>query len=332
VTASTAPLHIVGRRPVVAPQQLVAALVPPAHFAEATLASYRPDPAFASQAQALEIVSDFAATVRRRRDRRGARRTAGTGLYLDGGFGVGKTHLLAAVAHAVGDGVAFGTFVQYTQLVGAWGFVQARDALTDFAVVCIDEFELDDPGDTLIMARLMRELTDAGTCLVATSNTLPESLGEGRFAAADFRREIQAVASVFTTVSIDGPDYRHRGELEFVHSDEADLAAVAHATGGVVERWDALVTDLAQVHPSRYGAYVEGVRVLGLSDVTQVSDHNTALRVVTFVDRLYDNDVRVVATGLDLGDVFAPPMLRSGYRKKYLRALSRLAAMTAFRV
>lgn len=44
--------------------------------------------------------------------------------------------------------------------------------------MCIDEFELDDPGDTVLMSRLMRELADAGVRLVATSNTLPCSLGE----------------------------------------------------------------------------------------------------------------------------------------------------------
>lgn len=47
--------------------------------------------------------------------------------------------------------------------------------------------------------------------VAATSNTLPEQLGEGRFAAQDFLREIHTLASIFTTVRIEGPDYRHRG-------------------------------------------------------------------------------------------------------------------------
>ena len=95
---------------------------------------------------------------------------------------------------------SFGTFVEYTHLVGALGFAQARTSLSGFRVVCIDEFELDDPGDTVMMARLMRELAEAGVALAATSNTLPESLGQGRFAAADFAREIQAVSKVFEVV------------------------------------------------------------------------------------------------------------------------------------
>src|SRR5699024_2179903 len=77
-------------------------------------------------------------------------------------------------------------------------------------LVCVDEFELDDPGDTVLMSRLMRELTDAGVKIIATSNTLPGSLGEGRFAAQDFLREIQALADQFEVYRIDGQDYRHR--------------------------------------------------------------------------------------------------------------------------
>ena len=317
---------VLGRRPVVDPSDLVSALVPPPHFDGATFDTYLPDPAHPSQAQALAAVARFAAPHLRRL--RVGRRGPGVGLYLDGGFGVGKTHLLAALAHALRGRAAFGTFVEYTNLVGALGFAKAREALESFAVVCIDEFELDDPGDTLIMARLMRELTDAGTCVAATSNTLPEALGEGRFAAEDFQREIQAVSRVFEVIRIDGPDYRHRGDLDFPPPATAvQLAAVAAAAGGARVAWPALIADIAQVHPSRYGAYVDGVTCLAVDGIAPLEDQNQALRVVALVDRLYDRDVAIAASGEPLTSIFPPEMLRGGYRKKYLRALSRLEAM-----
>lgn len=316
---------LVGRRPEVKPEALIAALVPPPHFAEATFDSYEPDPAHPSQSEALRAVARFAAPhLRRLRSRKGP----GAGLYLDGGFGVGKTHLIAALAHALGRKAAFGTFVEYTNLVGALGFHAAREALTQFAVVCIDEFELDDPGDTLIMARLMRELTDAGVCVAATSNTLPDALGEGRFAAEDFRREIQAVARVFETLRIDGPDYRHRGDLEFpAPASEAALEELGTGDGAALVDWAALVDDLVHVHPSRYGAYVDGVERLAIRGAAPLEDQNQALRVVALVDRLYDRDAVVAASGEPLPAIFTPEMMRGGYRKKYLRALSRLEAM-----
>lgn len=317
------PAGLVGRRPEVPAAALVGALAPPPHFHDATLDNYSPDPDFPSQAAAREAVERLASEASARR-----RPETGRGLYLDGGFGVGKTHLLAGLAHRLGGAAAFGSFVEYTALVGALGFAAARDALAGFRAVCIDEFELDDPGDTLILARLMRELTDRGVLVAATSNTLPGSLGQGRFAADDFRREIQSLAALFEVVGVDGPDYRHRGEVSFpAPASEEDVRAAGLLPGAALDEWPELVVDLAHVHPSRFGAYVEGVTVACWLEVGPLADQSHALRVVALVDRLYDRDVRVVASGASLGQVFPEEMLRGGYRKKYLRALSRLAAM-----
>ena len=91
-----------------------------------------------------------------------------------------------------------------------FGYVECIDLLAGYVVVCIDEFELDDPGNTVLVSRLLSELVARGVSIAATSTTLPEQLGEGRFAAEDFTREIHALAAIVTTARIDGPDYRHR--------------------------------------------------------------------------------------------------------------------------
>jgi cell division protein ZapE len=250
-------------------------------------------------------------------------------VYLDGGFGVGKTHLLAALAHAVGtERSAFGTFVEYTQLVGALGFVPTVQALRSRALVCIDEFELDDPGDTVLMARLLRELGDAGVTLAATSNTLPESLGEGRFAAEDFLREIQALAARFEVLRIDGEDYRHRGAPTPADGlPDERVCRLAAAAGGACVDFDVLLAHLRTVHQSRYGALLDEVTALGLTGVRPLVDQNDALRLVVLVDRLYDHDVPVLLGGAGTTALFSSAMLAGGYRKKYLRALSRLTAL-----
>src|SRR5690606_6182136 len=80
------------------------------------------------------------------------------GVYLDGGFGVGKTHLLAAVYHAMPvRRKYFGSFIEYTALVGALGYQNTVELLRGAGLLCIDEFELDDPGDTMVMTRLLGE-------------------------------------------------------------------------------------------------------------------------------------------------------------------------------
>lgn len=337
MSSATGPGSLVGRRPEVAPEELLAGFVPPRHFADARFETYLPDPEHPSQAAArtrLEaLVPDVASARRRGLWRRG--RTPRPAVYLDGGFGVGKTHLLAALAHAVtaaaGDGaVAYGTFVEYTHLVGALGFARTVRELAGRRLVCIDEFELDDPGDTVLMSRLLRELADAGVALAATSNTLPEQLGEGRFAAEDFLREIQALSRRFEVLRIDGPDYRHRGAPQAADGLPDDVVATHVARADVdatCDAFPALLDHLRSVHPSRYAALLGGVGLVGLVDVGPVPDQAAALRLVVLVDRLYDADVPVLLGGHGTQDLFTEAMLRGGYRKKYLRTLSRLQAL-----
>ena len=56
-------------------------------------------------------------------------------------------------------------------------------------------------------------------------------------------------------------------------------------------------------------------------------DQNVALRLVAFADRLYDRAIPVQVSGQPLSALFTEEMVRGGYRKKYLRAVSRLTAL-----
>ncbi|SHN42125.1 cell division protein ZapE [Cryptosporangium aurantiacum] len=323
------------RQPQVAPARLVAELVPPPRFADARFETYRPDPNEPSQAAALAAMRGFAERLaapppRKSLFRRAAPARAGRpGIYLDGGFGVGKTHLLTSLWHAAPKPAGYGTFVELTHLVGALGFGGTVDALGSLRLLCVDEFELDDPGDTVLVSSLLTRLVERGVALAATSNTLPDKLGEGRFAAEDFLREIQALSQQFDAVRVDGPDYRHRDAVDAPEPlDEAVVRdRVAADPTATADDWPTLLAHLATLHPSRYGALLDGVESVGLTGLTPVPDQNTALRVVVLVDRLYDRSLPVHASGCPVDQIFTPEMLAGGYRKKYLRALSRLTAL-----
>jgi cell division protein ZapE len=329
----TAPATLVDRVPEVDANRMAESLVPPRQFTDATLDSYRPDPDYPSQAEAVAAVESFTADWNGRPGglfRRGPKPPERPGLYLDGGFGVGKTHLLAALWRRAPGRKYFGTFIEFTALVGALGYAETVRLLRGSSLLAIDEFELDDPGDTMLMSRLLGELVASGTRIGATSNTPPNALGEGRFAASDFLREIQGLSDRFTTVRIEGLDYRHRAlEGGARVAAEAELEALTPGRDVTVDDFGALIAHLASVHPARYVGLVEGLDVVGLRDVHRLADQAEALRFVAFVDRLYDAQVRIVATGLPLDQVFGSEMLAGGYRKKYLRAISRLVAMTA---
>jgi cell division protein ZapE len=331
--------------PTITGEQLLASLTPPAQFAHASFDNYRPDADYPSQQQAVDALRAFSGAGAQQRGggflgfgRRKKPSTDGDqkpGVYLDGGFGVGKTHLLAALWHAASGRKLFGTFIEYTALVGALGYAKTVELLNGTALICIDEFELDDPGDTMMMTRLIGDLVKTGTRFAATSNTPPNALGEGRFAASDFLREIHAMSGNFTTLRIDGLDYRRRATSgEAVVTDASALAPAvdaARSAGRVATRDDftAFVDHLATVHPSRYLKMVDAVDLIALDDVVQLHDQMQALRLVAFIDRAYDAELPIIASGVPLSDVFDEPMLNGGFRKKYLRSVSRMIALTA---
>jgi cell division protein ZapE len=332
--------HLVDRHPSVTPERLIAQLIPPPTFSDVSFDSYKPDPAEPTQAVAVEACRQFCEqAVARRAGKKKllGRREAvrGVGIYLDGGFGVGKTHLLASsyfdLSAASAAPVAFATFGELTQLAGVFGFVECIDLLADYTAVCIDEFELDDPGNTTLISRLLSELVPRGVSVAATSNTLPEQLGEGRFAVQDFLREISTLSSIFISVRIDGPDYRQRDLPPAPEplSDEEVATRAAELPGATLDDFDALCTHLATMHPSRYMTLIEGVTTVFITGVHPIDDQNVALRLVSLTDRLYDAGIPVVASGTKLDTIFSDEMLAGGFRKKYLRATSRLLSLTA---
>lgn len=325
--------RLVDRDPVVAPDELISALAPPPRFADARFDTYVPNPDEPSQAEAVRACRAFVERInapRRRGLFRRQRDEGKRGLYLDGGFGVGKTHLLASLWHEVDGDRAYGTFVELTNLVGALGFRTAVQRLSQHRLLAIDEFELDDPGDTMLVTKLISELTDAGVFVAATSNTLPGKLGEGRFAAEDFLREIHAMADRFEVVRVDGPDYRHRGLPDApqpLSDDEIDERADA-LPESTVDDFDKLCEHLSRLHPSKYGALVEGISTVHLHGVHSVDEQGVALRMVAFADRLYDSAIPVAVSGKPVSELFTEELLHGGYRKKYLRAVSRLVALS----
>jgi cell division protein ZapE len=336
-TTPQTPLRLSDRSPSITGAEIVAELVPPPQFEHASFDSYRPDLDYPSQLEAVEKLNAFAAW----RGRPGgffarARRTKAElpGIYLDGGFGVGKTHLLAALWHGAPGPKYFGTFIEYTALVGALGYAETVKELTGAKLICIDEFELDDPGDTMLMTRLLGELIATGTRVAATSNTPPNSLGEGRFAAADFLREIQAMSANFETVRIDGLDYRRRdasGKAATVEPEELVAMTEALVRRGAtvtVDDFGTLMRHLSTVHPSKYIKMITGIDVIALRNVYLLTDQTDALRLVAFIDRVYDAEIPILASGMPLHDVFDDEMMGGGYRKKYQRSQSRMVALS----
>jgi cell division protein ZapE len=74
---------------------------------------------------------------------------------------------------------------------------------------------------------------------------------------------------------------------------------------------------------------LEGIPRVGIVSAHTLDDQAAALRFVSFVDRAYEMQVPIRASGIDLTKVFRADHVAGGYKKKYLRAISRLGALGA---
>lgn len=308
------------------PQEILEDLVPAPEFDDATFQTYVPDPNHPSQQFALDKCKDLAKELSK------GKRKVLPGVYLDGGFGVGKTHLLVSVYKAFKGAKLFGSFLGITSAIGAIGFAQAVNMFSKYDLICIDEFELDDPGNTMIMSRLLNELNQQGTLFAVTSNTPPNALGEGRFAAADFKREILGLGEKFEIIRVDGDDYRHRGfdqEHRIFTEPELSLWLQSDQNSSYQIGFDELLKLLSDMHPSKFSKLLTGPTKVAIVGAHPITNEFDALRFVAFVDRSYEKQVSLRATGCALPDVFSDAMLEGGYRKKYLRAISRLGVLAS---
>ncbi len=252
--------------------------------------------------------------------------------YLDGGYGVGKTHLLAAAWHEAPDPKAYLTFAELAGIIGFLGMEAATAAFSAHRLLCIDEFELDDIAQTLMTVTFLRAVIAAGVRVVATSNSLPDRLGEGRFAADEFTREIAAIAAHFEVVRIDGPDYRAKARVEAEPFGVDEVDAVVHTLAGAGEavsddEFDALIAHLRVVPPVQVAAALEGLDAVVVRGLAPLDNQGSALLFVHLVDEVYDSGLTFVASGCAVTELFPASYRRGGYRKKYGRCESRLAAL-----
>lgn len=326
-------IDLLARNPAPDPAALTAELAPSARFEDVRFETYRPNADYPSQAEARASLGSFVGAAQNKPSglrlfRR--RRPEGKGLYLDGGFGVGKTHLLASAYHASDGTRAIMSFQDLMYLIGALGMTRAVDAFRGHDLLLIDEFELDDPGNTHMANTFLGQLMPGGTSVIATSNTEPGALGQGRFNANDFQRQIQGIAERFETRRLDGPDFRRRGTRpEDVFSAPeyaAWQAAQTPETLAVLSHRD-LNRHLLKIHPSRFAGLLSGVGAVGVLDLVPMTDQNVALRFVHFIDKLYDLGLPAAFTGVPLAALFNDTYRHGAYAKKYSRCLSRLSEL-----
>jgi cell division protein ZapE len=320
----------------VPPADLLLDFVPPPRFTNARFSTYQPDRNQPSQTKAVDDLRRFSLGIgashvekhrQRRKGVRGARKDP-SGVYIDGGFGVGKTHLLAALYQTAGGRRSYGTFSEYANVIDALGPKATLAALAKNTLVCIDEFELDRSDEMKSVVAMTSALVRHHVKVAAASISRPNDLGSRSSTASTFKRDMKGLGSRFEIVRIKGEDYLRRDlwAVPQMRSNHQVAEAATQITASL-DSFDALIAHLSTIHPSEYAALLNGLRTVCVQDVRQLENEDDALRFVVFVDRLYDRNLAFVASGLRFDRVFSPPMLAGPRRDRYLRAVARLNSL-----
>ena len=272
------------------------------------------------------------------------------GAYIVGEVGRGKSMLMdlffAAAVLTRKRRIHFHRFMQDAHArIHAWKKANpggddpipplADTVAAEAALLCFDEFQVNDIADAMILGRLFEALFERGVVVVATSNTVPNDLFRGQPGRDAFLPFIALIARRLELIVMSGArDYRRdriRG-LPTWHAPadaraEAALdAAFEELTGQPTGRPESLTVSGrrfvipqaangvarfdfdalcgAALGAGDYLALATHYHTLILDAVPRLSPDNfdKARRFITLVDALYDHRVKLAASAADIPD------------------------------
>ena len=308
----------------------------------------------------------------RRKPAEGADEVRPNGLYLVGEVGRGKSMLMdlffAAADVRRKRRIHFHRFMQDAhQRVHAWKRANpggddpipplADTIAAEAALLCFDEFQVNDIADAMILGRLFQALFQRGVVVVATSNTPPEELFKGQPGRDAFLPFIALIAHTLDVLVLEGERDFRRARLRgmptwYVPADARAGQALdrvfAELTGRVPPRQETLrvigrtlLVPLAAVGVARFDFPALCATALGAGDYLALATHfhslvldaipllspdrrDEARRFIVLIDALYDHRVKLVASADAEPDRLYP---RGEGARAFERTASRLEEM-----
>jgi cell division protein ZapE len=225
------------------------------------------------------------------------------------------------------------------------------------ALLCFDEFQVNNIADALILGRLFQALFERNVVVVATSNTVPDDLFKGQPGRDAFLPFIALIKQRLDLLVVDGgQDFRRhriRGMPTWhvpadARADAAldqafeDLTGMPHGTpvdltvmgrrfrvpqaARGVARFDFDALCGTALGAGDYLALATHFHTLILDGIPRLSPDNfdKARRFITLIDSLYDHRVKLVASAADMPDRL---YMRGENAQMFERTASRLEEM-----
>ena len=286
----------------------------------------------------------------RRKPTEGADDVRPHGLYLVGEVGRGKSMLMdlffAAADVRRKKRLHFHQFMQDShRRIFAWRKANPNEAdpippladtiAAEAALLCFDEFQVNDIADAMILGRLFQALFDRAVVVVTTSNTAPDDLFKGQPGRDAFLPFIGLIKQHLDVLVLEGGRDFRRSRLRgmptwHVPADGraeraldgafADLTGRAPATAEtLLVTGRRLVVPIAAQGVARFDFEALCGEALGAGDYLALATHFHALvldgiprlspdnydrarRFIVLVDALYDHRVKLVASAGALPD------------------------------
>ena len=327
--------------------QIVSRKNMPIKFLQCNFQNYIPDKKYPSQMYAKEKLMAFKQNMENFNGRKRCcskalnkffkKNEKPKNIYIDGVFGVGKTHLLASIGNKYKGTSIFISFSELMYLIAYFDLLPVVEKLSKFQIVLLDEIELDDPGDAMMGINFIRELSKTDSVIVTTSNTTPASLGGRKFDMMVFKERIGKLINYFDIIAIDGKDYRIK-DNPGIQKSQSNLRELFHQyktknRKKLYVAFDDLLKSLRKVHPVRYINFNNAADAIFIENLRKFTDDELldALRFSYLIDVLYYGNVDIfISSKIDLWHMFSEDLKDGRFKNKILRCVSRISEKGLF--